>query len=496
VDGVGKHCVAMTQSGLMRRIWRTMGQKQFPAGLRSVGIYPVRGMCVGLHFCLLLAISGPLLTAQVADEPVTVSTEHPRLFLRPGRLRLLKRERQRSSPRWQQFEALIAGNAPMPERGFAQALYYQISGDAEAGRQAIAWALGPTSDLRQQALVFDWCQDLLSEAQRRDLTARLEEGIAPTAPDDSIATVRSRVLAAVALFDHVPRTPQRELERVVRNWWEGKLVPALKGGRDVIARDDSYPLLELLHAMRDNTNVELRESFPRFFKDFPIAHLSSHYPAVFPGPDGEYYIGAESPPQEPDLRLAALSRASELAMVAYDVNASETQILQGWLMHDRFILRGTFGAPYEFLWANPYQPGLSYYLAPLVYYNPDFGKLFVRSSWDDSARWFGYFDGAMQLFEDGHASTVNPQTARAPIALDAAVICLGQNVRKFSVKLDDEDGVFIVGLEPHRTYLVEVDDEEMFESTADPGGIVAVEAPRGKDVGIRIKPLPAAAPAR
>ena len=44
-------------------------------------------------------------------------------------------------------------------------------------------------------------------------------------------------------------------------------------------------------------------------------------------------------------------------MVAYDVNAPQTQVLQGWLMHDRFILRGPFGAPYEFLWANPTSPG-------------------------------------------------------------------------------------------------------------------------------------------
>ncbi|MBZ5624861.1 MAG: hypothetical protein LAQ69_40095 [Acidobacteriia bacterium] len=418
---------------------------------------------------------------------MTISTDHPRLFLRPGRLRLLKRERERKSARWQQFEALIAGNAPMPERAFANALYYQISGSAAAGQQAIAAALAPGSDLRQQALVFDWCQDLLSEAQRRDLSARLEKGIAGAAPDDAIASVRSRVLAAVALFDHIPQAPQRELERVVRTWWEGKMVPALKAGRHVVPRDDAYALLELLHVMRDNTNLDLRESVPRFFKDFPIEHLLSYYPAVYPGPDGDYYIGAERQPGEPDLRIAALSRASELAMVAYDTNASESQVLQGWLMHDKFILRGTFGAPYEFLWANPYQPGLSYYLAPLVYYNPDFGRLFVRSSWDDSAKWFGYFDGAMQLFEDGHASTVSPQEAGAPIAMDEAVVCLGQSARKFRVKLNEEDAVFIVGLEPRRTYQVEIDDEEMFETAADPGGIVALEVPRGKDVGVRIK---------
>src|ERR1035441_8163640 len=145
----------------------------------------------------LLLVPGWLATAgPQSGEPVTVSTDHPRLFLRPARLRLLKRERERASARWQQFDALMAGNAPMPEPGLAEALDYQISGNAAAGRQAVAWALGPGDDLRQLALVFDWCQELLSEAQRRDLAARIQKGMAAAA-DDSMAAVRSRVLAAV-----------------------------------------------------------------------------------------------------------------------------------------------------------------------------------------------------------------------------------------------------------------------------------------------------------
>src|SRR5262249_33707106 len=155
-----------------------------------------------------------------SGDPVTVATEHPRLMLRPARLRLLRRERERKSPRWMQFEAFISGKAPMPEPGFAQALYYQISGDAEVGKQAVQWALGPASDWGQRPMVCDWCQDVLSEPRRRALAARLEKGIAAAPADDTVATARSRTLAAVALFDHVPQTPQRELERVVHTWWE------------------------------------------------------------------------------------------------------------------------------------------------------------------------------------------------------------------------------------------------------------------------------------
>ncbi len=250
-------------------------------------------------------------------------------------------------------------------------------------------------------------------------------------------------------------------------------------------------LMELLHAIRDNTNVDFRESYGAFFKDFPIDHLLSYYPAAWPAPENDYYIGATRKPGDPDLRAAALSRAADLAMVAYDVNAPEMLVLQGWLMHDKFMLRGALGVPYEFLWANPYEPGLSYYHVPLIYYNADFGRLFIRSSWDENALWFGYFDGVMQLFNNGNVTTMNPQLVSAPLSLGEAAVCLAHTARRFEVKLEEEDAVFVVGLKPHGRYQLEVDDEEMFEMAADQGGIVALtDVPRGKPVGIRLKELP------
>jgi len=273
----------------------------------------------------------------------------------------------------------------------------------------------------------------------------------------------------------------------VRQWWNGKIVPALKDGRDVIPRDDAYALMELLHAIRDTTNLDLREAAAGFFKDFPIEHLMTYYPAAWPGPENDYYIGVERKAGDPDLQLAALSRAADMAMVAFDVNAPQTQVLQGWLMHDKFMLRSTLGTPYEFLWANPYQPGLSYYHVPLVYYNPDFGRLFARSSWEDSALWFGYFDGVIQMFSEGKVTMVNPKQMAAPVSLGEALVCFGQTALRFQMTLEEEDAVFIVGLDPKHTYRVEVDDEEMFEATSDRGGILQLDdVPRGKPVGVRL----------
>lgn len=450
---------------------------------------------------LLAVVPAQAQSKPAEQDPLVVGTDHPRLFLRPARLRLLKRERERTSMRWQQFETLMSGNAQMPEPAFAQALYFQISGNADAGKQAVAWALGansgPTPDLRQLALVFDWCQDLLSDTQQRALAARIQKRLTETAADTSVPAVRSRALAAVALFDHVPQIPQQELEHT-RSWWNARVVAALNAGHDPFQRDDAYPLMELLHAIRDNTNLDLRESSSGFFKDFPIDHLLSYYPAPYPAPENDYYIGASRKTGEPDLRLAALSRAAELAMVAYDVNAPETQVLQGWLMHDKFMLRGILGVPYEFLWANPYQPGLSYYHVPLIYYNPDLGRLFIRSTWQDDAMWFGYFDGAIQLFDGGKVTALNPQLVTAPLTLGEAVVCLAQSSKRFTVNLgEQEDAVFLVGLKPRQIYQVEVDDEEMFESPADVAGVLALtDVPRGKATGIRLKAVSANSAAR
>ncbi|HKE23240.1 MAG TPA: hypothetical protein VKB88_12825 [Bryobacteraceae bacterium] len=443
---------------------------------------------IAASLLLLTAGLSPLLAA---DEPIVVSTDHPRLFLRPQRLRLLRRERERQSMRWQQFEALVGGNAPMTEPGFALALYYEVSSDQSAGRKAIAWALSPSaSDLRQLALVYDWCQPLLSDMEKRSLAARVLKGITDPPADDSISTERSRALAAVALFDEVPQGPQHELERLAYTWWRNKIARVAQSGRNPVPREDAYPLMELLHAFQDNANVDLRETARGYFKDFPIDHLMSYYPAPFQGAENDFYVGAMRRPADPDLRLAALSRAADLAMVAYDVNGPESQVIQGWLMHDRYLMRGAFGTPYEFLWANPYQPGLSYYNVPLVFYNSDLGRLYARSSWEDNAEWFGMFDGVMQRFADGHPTALNPQGALDPIDLHEAVICFARAAaggRPIRLKLEDEEPVFVVGLEPHKLYSIEVDDEEMFEAAADPGGILELDdVPSGREIAVRI----------
>lgn len=435
---------------------------------------------------LLLSILPLSLCGQSQEDTLQIYTEHPRLFLRPNRLKLLKRERERRSLRWLQFETLMAGRAQMPERGFANAFYYRIAGDEDAGRQAVAWALGPGTDLRQLALVFDWCQDILNDSQSKALAGKLQRGI-EQAKGVSVSAVRSRLLASVALADHVPQISIKQMEQIIHGWWQETMVPALRGGTDVIPRDDDYALMEILHAVRDNLNIDLRDSVPVYFKGLPIYHLMSYYPATYPAAEGEYRIPAVRGGGIPDLRRATLSRAAELSMVAFDTNAPQTQVLQGWLMHDNFLLRSTFGITYEFLWANPYQPGLSYYHVPLVFHDDLFGRLFVRSSWEESASWLGFFDNELQLFRDGKVTVLNPQLSMDPISLTEAVVLFGKSSQKFKIELNEEEDVFVVGLKPLQAYDIEVDDEEMLEQETDRGGILPLTLPRKRLVGVLMK---------
>ena len=190
---------------------------------------------------------------------------------------------------------------------------------------------------------------------------------------------------------------------------------------------------------------------------------------------------------EPDLRAAALSRAAELSMVAFDSNSPESQVLQGWLMDDHFLMRGPFGISYEFLWANPYQPGLSYYHVPLIFRDELFGRLFIRSSWDEAASWLGVFDGEAQLFQDGKVTVLNPQITAGPFPLTEALVFFGSGAMKFKVKLDEEEAVFILGLKPRQKYDVELDDREMYEVAADAGGIIQLAVPRKTEIGVRLR---------
>jgi hypothetical protein len=433
---------------------------------------------------MLIAAGGGL---QAADEDFHVFTDAPRLFLTKPRLRLLQRERERDSMRWQQFDALVAGGAPMPEAALAQALYYQVSGNAAAGRKAVEWALSPSAtDLRQLALVFDWCGKVTTASQADALAAKIEREIGEPGPD--VARQSARALAAIAIADHLKDQGESILRPIVETWWRGGV--ATQGA--AIPRDQTFALLELLHSLTDNVSVDLRESMPSLFKDLPLDHLMAHYPAAFRGPDNDFLVPVFNGDGEPDPKQAVWSRAAGLAMVALDPNSQEIQYLQGWLMQDRFVMRDPLGSAYEFLWANPYQPGLSYALLPLVFHNASTGHVFARTSWEEDATWIGYFDGHLQVFRDGKLETLRSGVSTKPVRVGDAVV--------MSAPASESDGTvrfaaateatIVLGLSPRSSYDIEIDDEQLDEGVTDAGGTLVVTLPAETQAGVRIRKRP------
>jgi hypothetical protein len=435
-----------------------------------------------------LALASCVLS-QATDEEYRVYSEHPRLLLTSQRLRLLKRERDRDSMRWHQFALLVRAAAQMPEPGFDLGLYFAVTGDAAFGKRAVDWALGQGSDLRQLAMVYDWCQPVMNAAQSKALAAKIRGLVDKPAGTNlpALPALRDRVLAAIAIADDDQHGEEGVLRETIRQWWRAGLAPKLASGVTVIPHDQLYALLELMHAIRDNTKIDLREDAAEYFRELPKFQILGNYPAPLAAPENEYRIPVYKGSPEPDVDRAALARAAGLSMVAFDNNAFENQYLQGWLIQDRFMMQGIFGAPYEFLWANPYQPGLSYFQLPVVYHDAHTGTLFVRSNWEDEAVWFGLYEGEAQLFQDGKITVLNQSVSAGvnpkPIMVGDASILLGRSTMRFSV----EGGTtLVVGLKARRKYLIETDDEELRELETDRVGTLVLEYPAERMAGVRI----------
>jgi len=436
-----------------------------------------------MRTALLLVL---LASVAPAQDEFRVYTEHPRLFLTAQRLRLLKRERDRDSMRWRQFDLLVRATAQMREPGFALALHYSVTGDQAIGRRAVEWALGPGEDLRQLALVYDWCQPLLNATQAKALAAKLLRLSAQRTGKD-VESARDRLLAAIAASDD-SHAEENNLREMITGWWRAELAPELADGRATVQPYQLFALFEILHATRDSLKIDLRESAPDYFRTLPTYEVLANYPAPLAAPENEYRIPVYQGSGEPDLDRAALARAAGLSSVAFDNNALENQYLQGWLIQDRFMLQGVFGAPYEFLWANPYQPGLSYFQLPVFFHDQHSGALFLRSNWEDEAIWFGIFQGEAQLFRDGRVTVLNhkgPLAAKAEgIPVGDATVVLGRNPMRFPM----EGGrVLVVALKPRAKYLVETDDEEMSELETDGAGTLVLEYPGDWAAGVRIQ---------
>ena len=115
---------------------------------------------------------------------------------------------ERQSMRWNQFHLLMAGKAPMPEPGFAQALYYQVSGDADSRPASCRLGAGQPAPICANSRWSSTGARIFSPKRNRKPWPQSSRA----ASSKAAATLRyppcgPALLAAVALSGHLPDRP-------------------------------------------------------------------------------------------------------------------------------------------------------------------------------------------------------------------------------------------------------------------------------------------------
>lgn len=458
---------------------------------------------------LLLGLIAATATLSAQAE-FRVYTEHPRLFLEPARLKRLVRGVERETPRWLRLADLLAAEAPMPEAAVAQALAFRVAQDEQRGRRAVeqmllraqAGTLGEPGVLRQAALVFDWCYDLLNDEERATLAAamgaqaELQSQLAGT----ELGRVRDALLASVALAgDWEGAEPA--IGSFLEEQWKEDLVPLLVAGELTDHGEDLIALLEISHAVRRNLERDLWQDVPLVFRSLPDVRILQYTDQTIETDEGRVRLRVLPETDAPE-REAMLGRIAEMMLVAYDSNARPFQFLQGWLRNDSLTLTGLTGALYEFLWINPYLPGLSPSSGLLVGHDPVRGRIFARQGWEEGDLWLGYWDERLRLNAGGEQMEVSAADKQAPLLFPGVTVALPQMNTKMDVEIRESEAavfptIYLIGLKEGRGYNLRVQKGDWKLVTAERGGILRIRntAEKGstkvdfsKKVRVQIRP--------
>ena len=312
---------------------------------------------------LRLAILLILTTVLSSSAEAQVSERSPQLLLTPQRLKRLKRDRERQTPRWTNFEERVKNVPDSPERGFELALYYAVTGDESRGKEAVAWALQHQSEFRQIALIHDWCREFFSTAKREESLACLEQTPGPSSP----------IIGRNCLFTRTAEGAKEANDS--SESWQGYVDKLRKGG--FRKPEELYAAAETVTVLKANQHIDIRQSAPQFFNSLPIELLLSLKPDQVEHPDWMTHIAA-------------------LALISLAPNNDSSQFLQGWAIEDRQTIREGPGVAYELLWADPYLPGVGYQNLDPWWYDETRGTLLARSNWEPSACWIKVTPGGVE----------------------------------------------------------------------------------------------------
>ncbi len=301
---------------------------------------------------ILLAILGQIPALPNENEPAV-----PKLLLSAKLAKRLKRDRERQTPRWVNFENRVKNVPDSPERGFELALYFAVTGDAARAHEAIGWVLAHPREIRQRTLVLDWCGEAGTAAERSELAA----GLIQNAAISSFQDRRDCLFVSLEMAKDPSACGGMSLRK-------GSLLsdPA-----------ELYAACEYFITGRGNGLEDQRRDDPEFFQHLPVEFLLARRPEAVEHPDWRSHVAA-------------------LALVSLDPNLEASQFLQGWAIEDRQTLHEGPGVAYELLWADPYLPGIAYQNLDPWLYESEGGRLFARTDWTVGACWIAISEEGVQ----------------------------------------------------------------------------------------------------
>ena len=444
------------------------------------------GIRVALLGLALLASTGPLF----GQAQYRVYQEHPRLFLESGRLERLRKDVQRQTPRWQSLQSLAEAGAPFPEQPLVDALLFQVEGSERSGRAAVAWMrqlaasrIGDASDLRLAAIVYDWCHGLFDDAGRAAARAAIVEAVETALPQAGldVGLVRAGILASIALAGDWDGS-EPALAALLETHWKREIGPQIETGALTDDGPSLVAILEASLAVRQNLETDLLRPATTALATLVRTRLLSYYPLDIETPEGVARRPSRFGNNASSARAQApLYRVAELLLVAYESNLREFQFVQGWIRDDNYVLRSPMAAPYEFLWVNPYLPGLSPQSAPTVAYDGVRGRLFARQDWQRPTTWIGYADGRLELLAGREVSATETLDGLAPMYFADAVVVPVRPPAKFALRWQPENvtppesaRIYIIGLQAGDTYGLRFGGRAAKLVEAGPGGVIVL----------------------
>ena len=368
-----------------------------------------------------------------------------------------------------------------------KAIQFQVLNNELAGRQAVVWALensrqgtlNNTEILRLSALVFDWCHDLFSAEEKISMARSLGTTAASIleAKNVEIDALRGAMLAVIAASDDWSDS-ETLIKVFFQNHWAQWVKPALLRGELLDYGYEIISVMEICHVVRRNLERDLWQETRSVFEMLPRHLMLSYYPYPIETPKGVFREPVfRSTRDFGSIRESTLRRIGEMLLVAYETHWEDYRFLQGWLRHDAFMLKTPLGALYEFLWVNPYLPGLSYSSAPLFVHDEMRGRVLVRSGWDENDSWLGYLNGELQIVADGKRHIVLQGDQQKPLGLAGTIVVFGRVPMSIKLKAPGSKRIFVVGLGDQKPVRVKIGRKGFEVYEPDRGGILHFENP-------------------